>query len=98
MARFDHRVEYSEHLKFRLQMRHIPEKLPERIYRQAKQRYFDHETGRHIAILSTTYHNRRHLMMIAYDEFEDRVEIVTIHPVEKQQIRSRVNSGRWINE
>jgi hypothetical protein len=37
-------------------------------------------------------------MMIAYDEFEDYTEIVTIHPVEKQQIQSRVRSGRWTYE
>jgi hypothetical protein len=98
VAQSDRQVKYSEHLKFKLQVRRISEKLPERIYRQAKQRYFDHETGRHVAILSVIYHNHRQLMMIAYDEFEDYIEIVTIHPIEKQQIRHRVISGRWINE
>lgn len=98
MAKSERQVHYSEHLKFKLQVRHISEKLPERIYRQAKQRYFDHETGRHVAILSAIYHNHRWLMMIAYDEFEAYIEIVTIHPIEKQQIRSRVNLGRWTNE
>lgn len=98
MAESDHPVRYSEHLKFKLQIRHIPEKLPERIYHQAKQRYFDHETGRHVAILSALYHRHRQLMMIAYDEFEDYVEIITIHPIEKQQIWHRVTTGRWANE
>ncbi len=37
-------------------------------------------------------------MMIAYDQFEDYIEIVTIHPIEKQQIRNRVNLGRWTDE
>jgi hypothetical protein len=79
-------------------VRQIPEKLPERVYRQGKLRYFDHETDRHIAILSTTYHGRRQLMMIAYEEFEDYVEIITVHPIEKQQINSRLEAGRWTNE
>jgi hypothetical protein len=96
MADPSRRVEYSQHLKFRLRVRRIPEELPERIYRQAQERYFDNHTGRHIAILSATYHNRRRLMMIAYDEFDDRIEIVTVHPIKRQQIRGRLRSRRWI--
>ena len=30
--------------------------------------------------------------------FIEHVEIVTIHPIEKQQIQNRVLSGRWIYE
>ncbi len=98
MALTDKQIEYSEHLKFRLQARQIPEKLPERIYRESKQRYFDHDTGRYVAVLSVLYHQQRCLMMIAFDEFEEDVTIITIHPIEKQQIQSRILSGRWTNE
>jgi hypothetical protein len=98
VTKSDRQIKYSEHLSFKLQVRHISEKLPERIYRQAKERYFDHHTQRHIAILAAIYHNRRQFMMIAYDEFEDYVEIITIHPIEKDQIQSRVTSGRWSYE
>ncbi|MBE9471105.1 MAG: hypothetical protein IMY75_03215 [Chloroflexi bacterium] len=92
------RVEYSDYLKFRLTVRGIPGNMPERIYRESQERYYDKATGRHIAVLSVAYHRRRKRMMIAYDEFSDHVEIVTIHPIEKQQIQNRVLSGRWIYE
>jgi hypothetical protein len=92
------RVEYSHHLKFKLRVRRIPDDLPERVYRQARERYFDNYTGRHIAIQAARYHRRQRLMMIAYDEFEDRVDVVTIHPIEGQQIQSRLSSGRWTYE
>ena len=37
-------------------------------------------------------------MMIAYDEFPDHIEIVTIHPIESRQISERVLAGRWTHE
>jgi len=72
--------------------------MPERIYREAKERYYNHATFRHIAVMSVIYHRRRRKMMIAYDEFPDRVEIVTIHPIESYQISERVLAGRWTHE
>ena len=92
------RVVYTDHLKLRLQARRIPAKMPERIYRESKERYYNHATFRHIAVMSVIYHRRRRKMMIAYDEFPDRVEIVTIHPIESRQISERVLAGRWTHE
>lgn len=92
------RVVYTDHLKLRLRARRIPERMPERIYRQATERYYNHVTFRHIAVMSVIYHRRRRKMMIAYDEFPDRVEIVTIHPIEDRQISERVLTGRWTHE
>jgi hypothetical protein len=92
------RVVYTDHLKLRLRARRIPAKMPERIYCEAQERYYNHATYRHIAIMSVIYHRHRRKMMIAYDEFSDRVEIVTIHPIESRQIRERVLAGRWTHE
>lgn len=92
------RVVYTDHLRLRLRARRIPERVPERIYREAKERYYNHATFRHIAVMSVIYHRRRRKMMIAYDEFPDRVEIVTIHPIESHQISERVLTGRWTYE
>ena len=33
--------------------------------------------------------------MIAYDEFEDRIEIVTVHPLKWVQKQQRIKSKRW---
>jgi len=66
--------------------------------REAKERYYNHATFRHIAVKPVIYHCRRRKMKIAYDEFPDRVEIVTIHPIESRQISERVLTGRWTRE
>ena len=92
------RIDYTDHLRFRLEVREIPEWMPARIYRQSEERYYDHSTGHHIAVLSLEYHERVKPVMIAYDDFEDRVEIVTIHPITRVAIEKRVSTGRWTRE
>ena len=92
------RVVYTDHLKLRLRARRIPAQMPERIYREAEERYYNHATFRHVAVMSVIYHRRRRKMMIAYDEFPDHVKIVTIHPIENRQIHERVLAGRWPHE
>jgi len=91
-------VRHSSHLQFKLRVRKISETLPERIYRESKQRYQNHHTLRHIAVMQVYYKRRRTLMMIAYDQFADYAEIVTIHPITKDQIQDRVRIGRWTYE
>lgn len=91
-------IKHSDHLRFKLRVRGIPEQVPERIYRESKQRFYNHHSLRHVAILEVYYHRRRVLMMIAFDQLPDSVEIVTIHPITKDQIQDRVRLGRWTHE
>ena len=70
-------VKYSDHLQFKIRVREIPASLPERIYRESAQRYYNHHTLRHIAVMQVYYQRRRTLMMIAYDQHPDHVEIIT---------------------
>ena len=35
------------------------------------------------------------MVMIAYDQIGEGVEIVTIHPISEEQEISRVRGGRW---
>ncbi len=91
-------IKYSNHLRFRMRVRQIPLRMPERIYRESTQRYYNHHSLRRIAILDVSYKLRRTLMMIAYDQYPDYVEILTIHTITKKQIRNRLRSGRWTHE
>lgn len=91
-------IRYSDHLRFKLRVRDIPGQVPERIYRESRQRYDNHHTLRHIAVMQVHYHRHRTLMMIAYDRRADHVEIVTIHPITKDQIQERLRTGRWTYE
>ena len=91
-------VKYSYHLQFKIRVRKVPEGMPERIYCESKQRYYNHHSLRHIAVLEVHYRRRRTLMMIAYDQFPDYVEILTLHPITKRQVQDRLRTGRWTHE
>ena len=42
------------------------------------------------------YNNKVRDIMIAYDKFNGKIEIVTIHPISEEGIVNRAISGRWI--
>ena len=92
------KVTYSKHLRFKMQQRDISELVPERIYRESTQRFYNHHSLRQIAVLEVLYRQRRVLMMIAYDQMPDEAEIITIHPITREQIQDRLRSGRWTHE
>jgi hypothetical protein len=89
------KVIYTSHLEFRLEKRQISADIPSRIYRDSKERYYDSATGHTIAIGRLDYSGREREVMIAYDEFEDRIEIVTVHPLKWVQKQQRIKSKRW---
>jgi hypothetical protein len=81
-------------LKYRAQLRGFDLAQLEQIIRHSGERYRDTETGRIIAV---GRHGRR-LVMIAY-EIEGAVATpVTVHAINRQQIRFRVQTGRFVNE
>lgn len=89
------RVVYAGHLKLRLAIRNIPFEIPEKIYREALEHYYDRDTDHKIATKSLRFGEKTKEVMIAYDEFPDRVEIITIHPLKSKQKQQRIESGRW---
>jgi hypothetical protein len=89
------RVTYSKHLRFKMQQRAIPDSPPERIYRESTQRFYNHHSLRQIAVLEVLYRQHRALMMIAYDQMPEEAEIITIHPITRDQIQDRLRNGRW---
>jgi len=76
-------------------MRRFPEDLSRTIFERADRRYRDLETGHVIAIKRVRLRRLERLVMIAYDQVGDGVEIVTIHPISEEQEMSRVRGGRW---
>jgi hypothetical protein len=89
-------VTYTRHLRRRLELRGFPEELPRAIFREPDRRYRDTETGHLIAVKRVRLRRRQRLVLIAYDQLEHGVEIVTIHPLSEQQEASRIKMGRWI--
>lgn len=92
------RITYSNHLRFKMQARAIPEQMPGQIYLESTQRYYNHHSLRRIAVMEVHYRQRRTLMMIAYDQTSDQAEIITIHPITRDQIQERLRAGRWTYE
>jgi len=78
-----------------LEMRQFPEDLPRIIFEEADRRYRDRETGHLIAVKRVRLRRRERIVMVAYDQIEEGVEIVTIHPIREEQETLRVRGGRW---
>jgi hypothetical protein len=90
-------VMYMVHLKFRLKMRNIPSSLPKKIFKQAKEHYYDNSTGHYVAVHKHEFNEKIREFAVTYDKKakEDVIEIITIHPIKAYQKITRINSGRW---
>jgi hypothetical protein len=86
---------YSKHIKNRLSLRKIPYSLPQKIYEQSGERYFDAQTGYRVAIMKVRLYKKIRDVMIAYIIEGDCVKLLTIHPLGTDQKLRRVKSGRW---
>lgn len=87
-------VVWTQYLRYRAELRGYDIKLLESIIRHSSERYYDTETGRSIVI-------GRHLkqvVMMPYEVCDDFVTPITVHPVTRQQIRFRLQTGRFTNE
>lgn len=89
-------VKYTEHLKMRLKMREIPDSYPRTIYENFEQKFYDTIEERYIAVKKLEYNGKIRPMMIAYEEKEGIVEIVTIHPITEEKVINREMGGRWM--
>ena len=86
---------YTAHLKFRLKVRNIPLSLPKKIFKEAKEHYYDSLTGHYVAVHKLVFNNKTREFALTYDKKEDVVEIITVHPLKAYQKITRINSGRW---
>lgn len=86
---------YTDHLQFRLKIREIDDGLPKRIYENSEEMYYDTKTGYDIAVGKAFYKNKLREMAVTYEETNDEIKIVTIHPLRMYEKFSKVKSGRW---
>ncbi len=85
---------WTEYLNYRARLRGFDLAELEVILRYSGERYRDAETGRVIAI-------GRHdgqLVMIAYDMENEDITPVTVHAITRQQVRFRIQTGRFTYE
>lgn len=88
-------LKYTEHLAFRLRIRKIPHDLPYKIFRDAKEHYYDTQTNHYIAVCEVKFEGKIREMALSYDRHQNLVEIITVHPIKSYQKHGRISSGRW---
>jgi hypothetical protein len=89
------KIIYTPHLKFRLKVRGIPSDLPKKIFKEAKEHYYDALTQHYVAVHKLQFNNRLREVAVTYDKKGEVIEIITIHPLKTYQKTARINSGRW---
>lgn len=90
------KIVLQPHLKIRLAQRKIPQNYPERIITNPDSKYFDTATNHFIAIKRLNYNQKLRPMVVSYDIIGDIIQIVTVHPVNDQQIQNKLKRRRWI--
>lgn len=81
----------TDYMKYRLSLRGYNLRAVENILRSSTERYIDTVTGRFIAI----GRHEKLLVMIPYEQKENTLTPITIHAISRQQINSRIKSGRF---
>ena len=78
-------------------MRSIPSPLPKKIFKEAKEHYYDNLTGHYVAVHKLRFNNKLREFALTYDKKvkEGVIEIITVHPIKAYQKITRINSGRW---
>ena len=87
-------IVWTEYIKYRLTLRGYNITTVEKILRYSSERYRDTVTDRMIVI----GRHEKFLVMIPYEVKENILTPVTIHTTSRQQINSRIKSGRFDNE
>ena len=87
-------IVWSDYMKYRIDLRGYDLATVEEILRHSSERYLDTVTGRVIVI----GRHEKLLVMIPYELKGRTLMPVTIHATNRQQINSRIKSGRFKNE
>lgn len=82
---------WSEYMKYRIKLTGFSLQVIEKILIYSTERYFDNISHRMVVVGK---HDSR-LVIIPYDEDNGTVFPATIHATSRQQIKFRLNSGRF---
>lgn len=85
------KIQYTKHLLNRLRIRKLSKRLLRFLLKHPTLTLFDNLNNTSIIIGKKD----KQLFMVAYIEKEDLLIILTIHPIKKSQIDSRIRNKRW---
>jgi RNA:NAD 2'-phosphotransferase (TPT1/KptA family) len=83
---------WTEYLRHRARVRGFDLAVIEQIVRFSRERYFDTDTRRMVAI----GRHGRWLVLVPYDQDEQTLTPVTIHATTRQQLTLRLRRGRLV--
>jgi len=86
------------HLRIRLEQRGIPQNYPNKVIRNPDMKYFDTLTNHLVAVKKMEYSQKLRSMAVSYDIIGNIIQIITIHPISEQEIRNKLERGRWIQD
>lgn len=84
-------IVWTDYLQYKARLRGFDLVKLEHIVRHSSERYFDTDSGRSVAI---GRHDQQ-LVMLPYDEEDNTITPVTVHVTTRQQIRFRLQTGRF---
>jgi hypothetical protein len=87
-------IVWTDYMKYRVSLRGYDLAIVEHILRYSSERYVDTVTGRVVAV----GRHKKLLVIIPYEQEGATLTPVTIHATSRQQINSRLKSGRLKNE
>ena len=79
----------------KMKLRGIPAHLPEKIFKEAEERYSDTQTKLKIALKPFQFSGKIRDVIVVYKE-NKIIKLITIHPLKKRQKADRIKRGRWI--
>ena len=85
---------FREYMDYRTRQRGFDKGRIEEILRYSSERYYDRESGRKVAVGL----DRAALIAIPYEETVASIIPITVHATSRQQIRFRLNTGRFTYE
>ncbi|MFZ5591751.1 MAG: hypothetical protein ACOY81_08110 [Bacillota bacterium] len=89
-------VVYSRHFTARKELRDIPDGLAELVLKNADSYYIDVMTDYRIAVKRVEFNGAERDMALTYSISEDKIILITLHPLKEGQRENRVQSGRWV--
>ncbi|MGB9904844.1 MAG: hypothetical protein ACPLQO_09300 [Desulfotomaculales bacterium] len=89
---------YSKHFLNRKKLREISNGLAETILNHADEHYKDTQTGYFVAVKSANFQGKTRELALTYEKSENKITIITLHPLKKGQKENRIKTRRWVKQ
>lgn len=86
------KLHYTKHLSNRLKLRKIPKSIIKKLLKNPDSIFYDVLNKTKIALGK----EKEVCYMIAFLELTDIINVITIHPIKKLQIKNRLKNKRWV--